>query len=118
MLGRWEGAGVSAYRATIEFPDDCANAVTEWTTAEAARRWGAAMERLTPGAVAMDLEAFCPMCLAWEDLTMCAACGDVPVCAKVAGDTCEDCATDVEAECACPGFAEVGPCHCPACGAA
>ena len=103
-------------RSTVEFPDDVADAVTEWATAEAARRWSAAMERLTPGAVAMDLEAFCPMCKAWEDLTTCAVCRDVPVCAKIEGDTCEDCAgSEDESFCLCPSGPSGSVCSCPYC---
>ena len=97
-------------RAVIEFPDDCADAVTEWATVEAARRWGAAMERLTPGAVAMDLERRCDDHGRWEDLHTCGQCGE-PCCINL--DRCGEC-PEPEAECACPGE-NVAACHCPAC---
>ncbi len=74
------------------------------------------MERLTPGAVLMDLEQLCDDHGRWEDFKACVAC-DVPVCA-LGDDECEKCREEVASECQCPGEREVGPCHCAACVAA
>lgn len=115
-------------RATVEFKPDqhgpIDDAVTEWQTAEAARRWGEAMERLTPGARLMDLEDWCPECQRWEDLTPCVYC-DRPLCDEEAAAACEQfdetCCVECAAvhhpsddECRAPGPAELGACLCGA----
>ena len=108
-------------RAVVEFPDDCADAVTEWATVEAAERWGAAMEGLTPGAVLMDLQFGCPR-HGWDEPSKCADCGEqtcpdelVEVAPHVM--VCRECVEGRgDAECACPGEREgmLGHCSCGA----
>ena len=105
-------------RATVEFADDVADAVEIWPDAykdeDTAKRWGAIMERLYPGSVAMELEVECEA-HGWKVKHACVDCGE-PLCEVEAGwsengwddKVCEDCqelrSEDAENECGCGSY--------------
>lgn len=101
-------------RQSIEFADDCPNAVETWPDSSGLRmaiRWGRAMCTLNPGACDL-IEMECDE-HGWEELRSCEDCGE-PVCELEGWDgddrLCEDCADTREAETCdgCRGYAVAG----------
>lgn len=93
-------------RQAVSFEDDVADAVQEWPDAytgiDAARRWAAAMELNTPGALAMEPETWCDEHERWEEWHECVACGwpldceaeAVTSCDEADETRCEECLED------------------------
>jgi len=117
-------------RAAVEYTDGVGESVEAWPDAyrhaDTARRWQAAVAAAHPAvSLQMELEVECPR-HGWQAMTECVDCHD-PLCWRCAEKhrslwddaICEDCQDDRredgESFCRCPGEAEPGRCHCPAC---